>query len=84
MRSARFGFREEKMDHDDLRYCECGNMLDGNGCCRRCECEPPQEHRGSRALDADFREAAATGFAPMTPEEREAFWQKVGAVREGK
>lgn len=33
------------MDHDDLRYCDCGNMLDGNGCCRRCECEPT-EHRG--------------------------------------
>ena len=38
------------------------------------------EHRGSRALDADFRAAAATGFAPPTKEQREAFKEKLESM----
>jgi len=43
-----------------------------------------EEHRASRMPDPVFVEAARRKFDPETPEEREAFWQKVGAVREGK
>ena len=42
------------------------------------------EHRASRAPDPAFVEAARRRFDPETPEQREAFWQKIGAVREGK
>ena len=40
--------------------------------------------RASRAPDPAFVEAARRKFDPETPEVREAFWQKIGAVREGK
>jgi hypothetical protein len=74
------------MDHDDLRYCECGNMLDENGCCRRCECEPPGEHRGSRpGVDPTFIDAAFREFTPdqeaMFREKSEAIWRAANGVR---
>jgi hypothetical protein len=42
------------------------------------------EHRASRAPDPAFVEAARRRFDPETPGEREAFWEKIGATREGK
>jgi hypothetical protein len=58
-----------------------------NALYRHPEATVPGEHRGSRPLDADFREAAAKGFAPMTPSEKEAFREKLvdmGAVIHGR
>jgi len=74
---------------DTERYClRCGR--DENRCI--CEIEfvhgPAYgEHRGSRALDADFRAASDVGFAPLTPEAKEAFHEKLesmGAVIYGR
>jgi hypothetical protein len=46
--------------------------------------EDVEEPRCSRAPDPAFIEAARRRFDPETPAEREAFWEKIGAVREGK
>jgi coenzyme F420-reducing hydrogenase gamma subunit len=59
----------------------------GCGTCSACVPMKPEEHRGSRPhMDSDFREAAASGFAPLSDSEKEAFREKLvemGAVIHG-
>ena len=64
---------------DTERYClGCGRVED------RCVCEiefihgqPNGEHRGSRALDADFQQAAAAGFEPLSEEQKAEYERKL-------
>jgi len=64
------------------RYC-AKHGFEGQDYCPGCFPDPP-EPRASRATDPVFVEAARRRFDPETPEEREAFWEKIGATREGK
>jgi hypothetical protein len=62
----------------------CGRSIADRAPCVSCPAEPP-EHRGSRMPDL-LREAAASGFPPLTEGEKEAFKQKLeemGAVIHG-
>lgn len=39
--------------------------------------EAQEEHRGSRALDVDFQQAAAAGFEPLTLEQKAEYERKL-------